>query len=155
MQLIQQKNPWSCNACAFAMALDVSLEKIIEICGHDGSTRVHSSLTDEHNRVGFNIMEMIFVATLVNKTVTPLITSCEIVSGDAGHQVTTIKTLSRGFNWRLQLMNQYPCVMIVPTDKSYMHAITYDPISKRIYDPNGFIYPMRDEYETDEVYMIK
>lgn len=45
MRLIRQPNRWSCNACAFAMVLGITLEEIVEALGHDG--QANGGFTDE------------------------------------------------------------------------------------------------------------
>jgi hypothetical protein len=36
MELIRQPNRWSCNACAWAMVLGLTLEEIVHVLGYDG-----------------------------------------------------------------------------------------------------------------------
>lgn len=62
MELIRQPNPWSCNACAWAMAMGISLEDVIAAVGHDGSRIWDRALQEPVNRVGFHDLELLWVA---------------------------------------------------------------------------------------------
>jgi hypothetical protein len=62
MQLLKQPNSWSCSVTAFAMALDVSIEKLICMVGHDGSEILWPELSDPLRRRGFHLQELMLCA---------------------------------------------------------------------------------------------
>lgn len=52
-------NPWSCLPASFATVLEVQLEAILAIVGHDGSEITHVGLGEPLCRRGFHPQEMI------------------------------------------------------------------------------------------------
>ena len=62
MELITQPNDWSCNACAWAMALGMSLEDMVADVGHDGSAIWNTTLPEPSNRTGFIDDQLIWLA---------------------------------------------------------------------------------------------
>lgn len=68
----KQKNPnaWSCLPAAFATALEVPLESIIALVGHDGSEITHAGLPEPLKRRGFHSQEMIKVCVQDDMAVT-------------------------------------------------------------------------------------
>jgi len=62
MNLIQQPDRWSCNGCAWAMAMGISFEELKEAVGHDGSMIYRPKAVDEvHRRLGFLDEQLIYV----------------------------------------------------------------------------------------------
>ena len=72
MQLIRQPNKWSCSACAFAMALNLTLEEFINQIGHDGSEIWFPELFEPLCRKGFPFPECIQICLLNGLNVTPV-----------------------------------------------------------------------------------
>ena len=62
MKHLIQPNRWSCLPCSTAMACGVSVEKIYEIIGHDGSEIIHPILDEPFCRRAFHIQECIWAA---------------------------------------------------------------------------------------------
>lgn len=60
-QYASQKTPnaWSCLPTAFAMAMDVPLQSVLDFVGHDGSEIVRAGLPDPVCRKGFHPQEVI------------------------------------------------------------------------------------------------
>jgi len=71
MKLITSPNRWDCAACAFAMALDVPLDTLIEFLGHDGGEIINPDVDEPNGRRGFHNQEFIDLILLQNKTLTP------------------------------------------------------------------------------------
>lgn len=59
--MLTQKNPnaWSCLPTAFANSLEVSVDAILAVIGHDGSEITHPGLPDPMRRRGFHPQEFI------------------------------------------------------------------------------------------------
>ena len=66
------RNRWSCLPTAFARALGISLDEMIERIGHDGSRIVWPDLPEPGCRRGFHIQECIEVARLMGMSVMPV-----------------------------------------------------------------------------------
>jgi len=68
MRLQTNPNGWSCLPTSFAMALDISVELMVGLIGHDGSDRPYES---KNFRAGFHEQECIRVADSLGFTCTP------------------------------------------------------------------------------------
>lgn len=62
MNLVRQPNNWTCNPCAFAMVLGMTLEEMLREVGHDGSRVVNPAHDFPRNLEGFNDFQMHYVA---------------------------------------------------------------------------------------------
>jgi len=71
MQQITQPNAWSCTAAAFAMALNISVERFWELVGHDGSEIILPNLPDPMGRRGIHIQEAIDACWAMTTSATP------------------------------------------------------------------------------------
>jgi len=63
MELVKQPNRWSCVGAAFAMALGISMEEVIDLVGHDGSERINDK-PEPHCYMGFHPEEFTLLAKI-------------------------------------------------------------------------------------------
>lgn len=62
MNLLKSPNEWSCLPTAFAMAMNLPLERILEMIGHDGSEPFWPGLPSPMGLRGFHEQELVDVA---------------------------------------------------------------------------------------------
>jgi hypothetical protein len=82
-------NKWSCSVTAFAMALRMPVQDLIDEIGHDGSEIIFPELEDPTCRRGFHSQELIYAVWKLGFTVTP-IELAPVIASDDGlnvHQV--------------------------------------------------------------------
>lgn len=82
MNLLRQPNRWTCLPTAFAMALDLSVDEMLQHIGHDGSAILWPDLPEPRCRRGFHTQECIRVALLLGKSVTPIEYEARLAPGD-------------------------------------------------------------------------
>ena len=71
--MLQKKpNRWSCSVTAFAMAIDIPVQQLINDIGHDGSEKIFTHLPDPMCRRGFHSQELIQIAWQYGFACTPL-----------------------------------------------------------------------------------
>jgi len=71
--MLQNKpNPWSCSVTAFAMAIDIPVQQLVEEVGHDGGERIFTHLPEPMCRRGFHSQELIRIAWMHGFACTPL-----------------------------------------------------------------------------------
>jgi len=71
--MLQKKpNRWSCSVTAFAMALHLPVEQLIDEIGHDGSEKIFTHLPEPMCRRGFHAQELIQVAWTNGYACTPI-----------------------------------------------------------------------------------
>ena len=139
MNLITQPNLWSCSIAAAAMILDINIQTLIGIIGHDGSEIVFPKLQEPGNRRGFHIQEIIDCAIELGYFVTPI----EILpySTPDGKNEFPIN-FSEGNSHRLLKYVSKTKGILTGLGNKWYHAMAWD--GKNIYDPNGYIYPFHD-----------
>lgn len=59
MKALKSPNSWSCLPTAFAIALEVPLDAVLAILGHDGSEERFPSLDGPRSRRGFHLQELV------------------------------------------------------------------------------------------------
>ncbi len=59
MKICKNPNSWSCLPAAFATVLQVPIEAVLAVVGHNGSEITHAGLPTPMNRRGFHPQEMI------------------------------------------------------------------------------------------------
>ncbi len=72
MRTLKNPNAWSCLPTAFAIALQVDLDTVLGIVGHDGSEITHAGLPEPLKRRGFHLQEMIKMCLQDGMSVTPV-----------------------------------------------------------------------------------
>src|SRR4051812_46325565 len=75
-------NKWSCVPTAFAICLDIPVEKIIEEIGHDGSNIIFPHLTEPLCRRGFHLQELFKVCHNHGYAVTQFDVDPELINVD-------------------------------------------------------------------------
>lgn len=132
MRLIKQPNNWSCTATAVSMLLDCKIEDIFNRVGHTGSEIIFPNLPDPAGRKGIHIQEIIDFVPLIPIEYEPWQTPNGV---DKYPVYTDYK--SRFYNH----LNLEPG-LIVGVAKDHWHTVAWD--GKRVYDPQGSIYPFND-----------
>lgn len=71
--MLQNKpNPWGCAVTAFAMAIDIPVQQLIEEIGHDGGEKIFTHMPDPMCRRGFHSQELIQAAWQHGFACTPI-----------------------------------------------------------------------------------
>lgn len=118
-----QPNKWSCLPTAFAMFLDIPVDKFIERVGHDGSAIMCPLLEDPERRMGFTIQEMI--AAALPQRISQLDSVSVIYYAD-GTVVHRSNDLSVYLNNKAVIVGQF---------NGQAHAAAWDGV--RVWNPNG------------------
>lgn len=124
-------NNWSCLPAAFAHCMGVSLERMIELIGHDGSQVIWPDQPSPLNRRGFHIQEILSVVHLLNYSSMP---------------VQLNPTLSNGYGPSIQISDTFfeaakswLGVHLGPSDTGINHAVAYIPYKGFWYPDRGYI----------------
>ena len=143
MNLIVQPNRWSCLPTAFAMAIGITVEEMVNAIGHDGSKIIWPDLPEPRCRRGFHTQECIRVALLLGKSVTPVEYESRLAPGD----VTPLTiTNHRWFSAYLTTSCGVVTGVVGQNGTAKGHALAYsytlvaDPTTGTITDwlPDGF-----------------
>lgn len=144
MELQIQPNRWSCSVAAWAMAMDLPIDYLLEEIGHDGSELISERVPEPQGRAGFHTQELVEVALLYGEHPVPwqLFPTTEVkevihhlwgVHGDNAERwknfVKYIK-VTKG--------------VISGMGKTCTHVVAYE--KGTIYDPSGTVY----EYSREE-----
>lgn len=155
MKLERKPERWLCLATSFAMALGISTRDFCMIAGHDGSKIAFPDLPDPLCRRGFHIMEAVFVAIKMSKSVTPVqllpvIRSTPIPGINGTTDLVALYNhtdLPAGEenNWRFfeQLIATRTGVIECRTSKGSGHAVAFQ--FDQIFDPDGRTFPYSRE----------
>ncbi len=89
--MLQTKpNPWGCAVTAFAMAIDIPVQQLMEEIGHDGSQKIFTHLPEPMCRHGFHSQELIQAAWKHGFACTPIemypMLRCEPFPGTFPHR---------------------------------------------------------------------
>lgn len=114
-------NGWSCLPRAFAKALGVPLEEVLEIIGHDGSEIVHPSLPDPLCRRSFHPQEMIDVCEQYGAIVTEI----QRTYASQPKQATTPFTVNNEARW-FRHLHTYKGVLAGINSRGVPHATYWD-----------------------------
>ncbi len=145
MQLIEQSNKWSCTACAFAMALNITLKEFIYQIGHDGSEIWFPELPEPLCRKGFPYPEGIQVSLRLGLSVTPVDIK-PLCGPDDEHRVALDHTVFAN-----KMLIKYQGI-ISGMGNQYFHTVAWD--GKQIYDPSLGIYSLKNSCFRPEVFWI-
>lgn len=128
MKLIQSPNAWSCQLAAWAMALGVSLDVVVDGVGHDGSEIVWPDLPEPHCRRGFHPQEFYPLARILG---------CAVETVEAHPQLQNIRgdvlTLP-GVDWE-HCLTHCRGVLGGFTTTGTGHAVAIS--AGKVYDPRG------------------
>lgn len=165
MKLITQPNKWTCLPTSVAMLLNISLDDIFKIVGHDGSQILWKDFPDPQNRRGFHIQEMYEVIEakgwfampfdlrpyLAKNPEMPLIALEDIIAkenltksdvSDIGVNIRALKSRLVRINGQpkiVKLMDKYDGIMIGLGSEGRPHAAAWNHTEQKIYDPSGQI----------------
>ena len=71
--MLQNKpNPWGCAVTAFAMAIDIPVQQLMDEIGHDGGQKIFHHLPEPMCRRGFHSQELIQAAWKYGFACTPI-----------------------------------------------------------------------------------
>src|SRR5690348_4650158 len=138
MPVLEQISPnrWSCLATAFAIGLNVDVEKLIEMIGHDGS-EIINDLKEPYNRRAFHPQEFVLICLKHNIAVIPV----------EKHLTCLVPGTEQQFSLRLnnpisKLTLRHDGVIVGNwgqcSHAAYLHNGT-------VYDPAGKRYPLDTE----------
>lgn len=142
-------NGWSCLPCAFAMVLDLSVEELIKMLGHDGSAEPYPAYPGQ--KAGFHEQECIEVAQQLGYACTPIEIVPQIMPMPGGPMrpiwFSTSDASFEEANWQrfIRHLNGSRGVLTgvkqhINSSKVLGHAVAWD--GENIYDPqgDGFLY---------------
>jgi hypothetical protein len=148
-------NSWSCLPTAFAMASGYTLDRLLDIIGHDGSKIVCPELKDPARRRGFHVQECILAVMHLGYAATP-VERLPIIQTANEHTFVPVfyRLAGREANDRIfenHLFGNYRVVVIGRTRAGYDHAMACErgllynpddgsrtPYSKRTCEDLGF-----------------
>lgn len=142
MKLQTQNERWQCVITAFAMVLNVHVEDLIRLVGHDGSEIAFPDLPEPERRQGHNIYEMIRVAVNLGYAVTPI--PLRPATTPANNPAREIIIGTDEGNWNDFSSHLQHSRGIIECSGPYgYHVIAYD--HGRILDPRGHEFPYTRE----------
>lgn len=145
----RQPSCWSCLATAFAIVMDVDVEKIFNFIGHDGSEVIWPQLEDPRKRRSFHPRELIIYCLARNYAAIHL----DLEAASAADEESIIYELPPINKEHLEhLLINNRGVLIGTTIANRPHAVAWEQTT--IYDPNGKTYPLKD-FNIREFYIIK
>lgn len=130
---LRQPNRWTCLPTSFAMVLNITFEEVMSNLCHDGSEIVRPSDPEPNNRKGFIPEEFIHVCDKHGFWCVPCINTY-YSEGE----------FTRGgpLTWILDMIDKYNGVMCGQLSVGKNHAVAWNQVEQRMYDPKGFIYPI-------------
>lgn len=132
MELIRQPNRWSCNACAWAMVLGLTLEQVIEAVGHDGSKIWHATLPEPRNRMGFFDEELTWLAVQQGYACTEIVLAQYATS--RFHRACIPPVLCSLSQFQTFVRDRVGVLTVSsPRIPDGLHAVAYD--GHRVFDP--------------------
>jgi len=123
MKELKTPNSWSCLPTAFAIALEVPLEAVLAIVGHDGSEERFKSLPDPQRRRGFHHQELVKMCVEDGMSVTPI----ELIPAIAPYGEPIPYGDPEGeLDWFFQNLRNSRGVLECRTSMGIGHAIAYN-----------------------------
>jgi len=138
MELITGTNYWNCALAAAAMTMDVELDDLIELIGHDGSEIINPDYKDPANRKGFHMQEIISAAIELGFAVTPIEARPVQKVFEDDNQPYEVYTLGRAEKRFQNHLLQSKGILVGLNPSGLYHAVAWD--GEEIYDPVGRIY---------------
>jgi hypothetical protein len=138
-------NKWSCLPEAFAMAMDMSAEELIQAIGDDGSEIIWPDLPDPYCRRGFHPQQIIPIALTRGFAIVEFQSDVRAYNGRAMQE---IKFPSPDIQ---TLLSQYKGV-IVGDFRGKSHAVYWD--GSQIHDPRGMSYMFHDSISIRQFYGV-
>lgn len=154
MELQEKPSQWGCLVTAFAMALDLSVEDLMKLIGHDGGRIVFADLPEPMRRRGFHYQECIEAALKVGRSATPIELFPAIAPSSGRHLPFQVRFEVEG-NWERFKRHIHESVGVLEgRGRNCLHAVAYD--HGRIYDPDGREYDFsREACEARHLYVFR
>ena len=151
--MLAQRNPnaWSCLPAAFATALEVPIEAVLAIVGHDGSEITHAGLPEPMNRRGFHPQE--FIKMCLEDAMA--VTRVELFPTAAPQMVNILSSKVfdiGGWQWFRKSLFHSTGVIDCRTAVGTGHAMAYQGMGNHalIFDPaNGDEFEFRKPEDTE------
>lgn len=119
------------------MVLEVTVEKLIEVVGHDGSEVLWPDQPEPLCRKGHHIEEMQYVAYQFGYSLVPFVAKFEYNPG----AVEDMPFAQYDFSGRFQtVLNVYSGILLGNYPRGNAHAVAWNATERCIYDPDGFIF---------------
>lgn len=131
-----QPNRWSCSVTAWAMAMDMDVQDLIEIIGHDGSEK-HGDYPDPSGRVGFHFSELTLAALKLGYSFTPV--QLFPVSLIESTPVQIKYQMGSWDNWDVFRTLIQTERGVIDGIVRHNHSVAFD--RGHIYDPSGMQFP--------------
>lgn len=138
MKHIMQPNRWSCSVASAAMCMDICLNKLVGLIGHDGSEVVFPDLEPPTCYAGFSPQEIIDASMRCGYSVTSVETMPRCTpDGDHVRDVFPEDKIIERVEWYLSRFN---CVAAGERNmggRRYWHNIAWSKDEQRWHDPSG------------------
>ena len=134
MDMIPQRNRWSCSIAAAAMVTGLTIHDFIKYIGHDGSDIVFPDLPSPLCRKGFTTAEIIDAAMSLGWSVTNI--ECYPVATPDGVHTRDVYSENKIKSRMEHYFKHYSGVAIGERlDGRYWHCVAWD--KDRWFDPSG------------------
>lgn len=134
MILQKQPNNWSCLPTAFAMILELPVEHLITLIGHDGSEIKYPQLKEPFCRRSFSPHEFFHILLELGYACTPILKEYEL-GADEEVQCRTSEFMDN-------MLRTYSGVICGVTSRGNRHSVAWD--RRMIFDPTGIKYFKED-----------
>jgi hypothetical protein len=133
-----QPSAWSCFPTALAMCLDVPVQRMFDLLGHDGSEILWPELPEPLRRRSFAFQEMIHLAYLHGYALCSFQPTFYVrPTMEVGPY-----TLDAPPEYLADKLRKHQGVLTGVASGGSRHAVAWD--GQSILDPNGTIYPLHD-----------
>lgn len=145
---MKQPNRWSCLPTAFAIAMDIPIQRMFDLIGHDGSEIVWPELPEPLRRRAFHITECIATAYRLGYSVTEFEIK-PLLAPDDNH----VLPIQIAFNFREYLCTRRGVAYGYPRGKMLRHAIAFG--WNTAFDPNGTTYSdFQNQFAVERFWLI-
>lgn len=147
MKLQIQPNRWSCLPTAFGMLLDIPVDDIIKVLGHDGSDIIFDGHPEQ--RRGFHPQELVDLCVCEYDMMCTIIEVFPSLQQPDGGIILLKdgQLLKKRYH---DYLRRFECV-IWGSINGNRHAVAWD--RKSIYDPNGTIYGI-ERFTPEALFLI-
>lgn len=143
MILLQQPNRWSCLITSWAMVLNVSVEDLCLLIGHDGSEILYPDIPEPQKRRSFHPAEFNRPALSSGFAVVPIeLNPCWVIPDS--EDVEKLEHLEGNKTNILSWMNKYDGVITGQTLKGKWHAVAWNCYQELLYDPSYSLLKLKE-----------
>jgi len=135
MKMIEQPSRWSCLATSWAMVLDVPVEVLFTLVGHDGGEILYPSSPEPARRRSFHPAEFIHPALGAGFAVVPVERRPCWRNPEGG--VDYVKHAGGNDRMIATFMSRFDGVITGETPRGLSHAVAWDHRARLIHDPSG------------------